>query len=117
MQAFEESATGAGTNLIKVRMLGQARALGKVAQEGVIEGRANVAVVDEAERVQAAREGWGSECSGVIKYHPLWFRVTFVEFGIYCAIGGVYLVLGRPSLNLMRTRRVLKILKCSTTTS
>jgi hypothetical protein len=66
MQAFEESATGAETNLIKVRMLSQGRALGKVAQEGVKEGRANAAAVGGTERVQAAREGGGSECSGVI---------------------------------------------------
>jgi hypothetical protein len=57
MQAFEESATGTGTNILKVRMLCQGRALGKVAQEGVKEGRANVSVVGGAERVQAAREG------------------------------------------------------------
>jgi hypothetical protein len=44
----------------------QGRALGKVAQEGVKEGRANVAVVGGAERVQAAREGGGSDRSGVI---------------------------------------------------
>jgi hypothetical protein len=31
MQAFEESAIGAGTNLIKVRMLSKGRALSKVA--------------------------------------------------------------------------------------
>jgi hypothetical protein len=66
MQAFEDSATGAGTDLIKVRMLSQGRALGKVAQEGMKEGRANVAVVGGAERVQAAREGGGSERSGII---------------------------------------------------
>jgi hypothetical protein len=101
MQALEESATGAGTNLIKVRMLSQGRALGKVVQEGVKEGRANVAAVGGAERVPAAREGGGSDRSGVIQYHSLCFRVSFVEFGVYCAIGGVYLVLGRPSLNLL----------------
>jgi hypothetical protein len=53
---FEESATGAGTNLLKVRMLSQGRALGKVAQEGVEYDRANVAVVDGAERVRRRGE-------------------------------------------------------------
>jgi hypothetical protein len=45
MQTFEESATGAGTNLIKVQMLSQGRALGKAVQKGVNEGRASVAFV------------------------------------------------------------------------
>jgi hypothetical protein len=66
MQAFEESVTGAATDLIKVRMLSQGRVLGYVAQEGVKEGRENVAVMGGAERVQAAREGGRSERSGVI---------------------------------------------------
>jgi hypothetical protein len=35
MQAFEESATGAGTTVIKVRILSQRRVLGKVAQGDV----------------------------------------------------------------------------------
>jgi hypothetical protein len=61
MQTFEESATGAGANLIKVQMLSQGRALGKAVQKGVNEGRANVAVVGGAERGAG-----GSERSGVI---------------------------------------------------
>jgi hypothetical protein len=43
MQAFEESATGAGTTVIKVRIPSQGRALGKVAQGGVAEERIKVA--------------------------------------------------------------------------
>jgi hypothetical protein len=42
MQAFEESATGAETTVIKVWMLSQVRALGKVAQRGVGDGRTKV---------------------------------------------------------------------------
>jgi hypothetical protein len=42
--AFEESATGAETTVNKVWILSQESALGKVAQGGVKEGKAKIAV-------------------------------------------------------------------------
>jgi hypothetical protein len=60
MQAFEESATGAGTTVIKVRILSQRRVLGKVAQREVREDGTKVAIGGGAECRQAACGG-GSE--------------------------------------------------------
>jgi hypothetical protein len=80
MQAFAESATGAGTNLIKVRILSQGRALDKVAQGGVGARRVKVAVGGRAERVQAEHGVGGSERSGVIDYHSLCFRDFFGQY-------------------------------------
>jgi hypothetical protein len=56
MLAFEESATGAGTTIIKVRIPSQGRALCTVAPGGVEEGRANVEVGDGG-RTHAPRGG------------------------------------------------------------
>jgi hypothetical protein len=61
MQAFEESAIGAGTTVIKVRIPSQGRALCKVAQGGIEDGRAKVAVGGGAELVHAEPEGGESE--------------------------------------------------------
>jgi hypothetical protein len=61
MQAFEESAIGAGTTVIKVRIPSQGRALCKVAQGGMKEGRSKVAVGGGAELVHAELEGRESE--------------------------------------------------------
>jgi hypothetical protein len=57
MQAFEESATGAGTTVIKVRILLQRRILRKVAQGDVREAGVKVAVGAGAECMQAACGG------------------------------------------------------------
>jgi hypothetical protein len=61
MQAFEESATGAGTDFIKVRILTLGRSFGKVVQGVMGAGRIKVAVGCGAERVQAERRGKGGE--------------------------------------------------------
>jgi hypothetical protein len=66
MQAFEESATGAGTTVIKVRIPSQGRALSKVAQGGVGGERVKVAVGDGAELAQAELGGRESERGRVI---------------------------------------------------
>jgi hypothetical protein len=61
MQAFEESATGAETTVIKVWMLSQVRALGKVAQWSVRDGRTKVMAGGGVECVLAKRGGEESE--------------------------------------------------------
>jgi hypothetical protein len=56
--AFEESATDAGTTLIKVWIPSQGTALCKVAQGSMEEGRVMVEVGGWAELVQAKPGGW-----------------------------------------------------------
>jgi hypothetical protein len=80
--AFEESATGAETTVIKVWILSQGRAFGKVAQGGVKEGRANIAVGGGVELVQAERGGEESERRRVIGYHSICLRAAVLEFGV-----------------------------------
>jgi hypothetical protein len=108
MQAFEESATGE-TTVIKVWMLSQVKALGKVAQRGVGDGRTKVTAGGGVECVLAKRGGEESERSIVIVCHSLCFPVTVWEFGDYCAICAMYLVCASSFLNLMRVRRVVVV--------
>jgi hypothetical protein len=82
MQAFEESATGAGTTVIKVRIPSQATALGKVAQGGVGEERVKITVGGGAQLVQAELGGGESERWRVIEYHSLCLRAAVLEFGV-----------------------------------
>jgi hypothetical protein len=77
MQAFEESATGAGTTVIKVRIPSQERALGKVAQGDVREERVKVAVGGGAELVQVELGGGKSERWLVLEYHSLCLFTIF----------------------------------------
>jgi hypothetical protein len=107
MQAFEESATGAETTVIKVWLLSQVRALGKVAQRGVGDGRTKVTAGVEC--VLAKRGGEESERSSVTVCHSICFPVTVWEFGVYCAICTMYLVRASSFLNLMRVRRVVVV--------
>jgi hypothetical protein len=57
MQAFEESAIGDGTTVIKVRIPSQGRALCKVTKGSIEEGRAKVGFGGETELVHAEPEG------------------------------------------------------------
>jgi hypothetical protein len=106
MQAFEESATGSETTVIKVWMLSQVRALGKVAQRGVGDGTTKVTAGGGVECVLAKRGAEESEHSSVIVCHSLSFRATVWEFGVYCALCAMHLVPASSFLNLMRVRRL-----------
>jgi hypothetical protein len=66
-----------------------------------------VAIGGGAECRQAACGGGGSERTGVIEYYSPWFRVTVLQFGVYCAIGEVFLMLSKPLLNLTRFCRTV----------
>jgi hypothetical protein len=66
MLAFEESATGAGTTIIKVRIPSQGRALCTVAPGGVEGGRANVEVGGGAELMHPEAGGGEGEPERVI---------------------------------------------------
>jgi hypothetical protein len=80
--AFEESATGAETTVNKVWILSQECALDKVAQGGVTEGRAKIAVGGVVELVQAERGGEESEPRRVIGYHSIRLRAAVLECGV-----------------------------------
>jgi hypothetical protein len=85
------------------------RALGKVAQRGVGDGRTKVTAGGGVECVLAKRGGKESEHSSVIVCHSLCFRVTVWEFGVYCVICATYLVRASSFLNLIRVRRVVVV--------
>jgi hypothetical protein len=80
--AFEESAIGTATTVIKGWILRQRRALAKVTQGGIEEGRAKAAVRGGAELVQAERGGGESERGRVMHYHSLCLRAAVLEFGV-----------------------------------
>jgi hypothetical protein len=80
--AFEESAIGTATTVIKGWILRQRRALVTVTQGGVKEGRAKAAVWGEAELVQAEHGGGESERERVIHYHSLCLWAAVLEFGV-----------------------------------